>query len=147
MGRWAAGLGQTGLMLAGRCWNSGWAESGRCWAGLTAGPRLLDWAVDGLGWATGIRTGRREAVGARGASGAEGCGSSRGKASEFWDGGCPDELRAKSVWEPRVAGELGVRESYGQEERSGAGSVRTGMSSEFSDNKNRAAGRVCLWTS
>ncbi|PKI38704.1 hypothetical protein CRG98_040912 [Punica granatum] len=154
-------------------WNPSWAESGRCWAELTAGPRLLDWAVGGLGWATGIRTGRvgrREAVEARGVSGADGRKSSRGKASEFraggcpdeltgksvWEprvagefqaGGCPDELRAKSVWEPRVAGELGVRESCGLEERSGAGSVRTRMSSELFENKNRAAGRVCLWTS
>ncbi|PKI36572.1 hypothetical protein CRG98_043040 [Punica granatum] len=111
----------------GSCWRAGplldWAV--RCWTR----PALLDqaasWAVGRLAWRG--ETVWRPSCGRRGADGRR---SSRGKASEFRAGGCPDELRGESVWELRVAGELGVRESCGRGERSGAGSVWTGMSSE-----------------
>ncbi|OWM63927.1 hypothetical protein CDL15_Pgr024764 [Punica granatum] len=51
--------GPTGATLAGCCWNSGWAESGRCradcWTGFAAtGPC---WAGEPLGWAAEIWTG------------------------------------------------------------------------------------------
>ncbi|OWM83294.1 hypothetical protein CDL15_Pgr012775 [Punica granatum] len=40
--------GPTGATLAGCRWNSGWAESGHCWAGLTAGLGLLQLGRAGL---------------------------------------------------------------------------------------------------
>ncbi|OWM68184.1 hypothetical protein CDL15_Pgr016384 [Punica granatum] len=52
-------IGPTGATLAGCRWNSGWVESGRCWAGLTAGLGLLQLGRAGLvsSWAGPPRSG------------------------------------------------------------------------------------------